>query len=260
MTKPLTGQDFKPDTPDRSLIDELIGTAVSGSARQRVRILQRVADLFVAGSRRYTDAQIALFDDVLQKLAAEIEVKARVKLAQRLAYLDTAPPKLMRSLAFDDAFSVACPVLANSPRLSDDDLAENAASKSQAHLLAIAQRIDLSEKVTDVLVDRGDRRVIRTVAANRGARFSLAGYGKLTARARYDRKLTLTLGQRSDIPRQYFLKLLENASASVRAKLIAVNPAAAAAVRDVIGEVADDIQKQSREASAEFAIAAIRRA
>ena len=255
MTKPLTAGDFQ-QTADRSLIDELIGSVASGTPRHRVRVLQRVTDLFVAGSRRYSNEQIALFDDVLQKLATEIEYKARVKLAQRLAYLESAPPRLMRSLAFDDAIGVAGPVLANSPQLSDDDLAENAASKSQDHLQAIAQRISLSEKVTDVLVDRGNRRVVRTVAANRGARFSLAGYGKLTARARYDRKLTLTLGQRSDIPRQFFLKLVENASAAVRAKLIAGNPELAAAIRDVVGVVAGAIQKDSREASPEYVTAA----
>ncbi len=256
MTKPLTAEDFQQHSDERSLIDELIGSVTSGTPRHRVRVLQRVADLFVAGSRRYSNEQIALFDDVLQKLAAEIEYKARVKLAQRLAYLDNAPPRLMRSLAFDDAIGVAGPVLANSPQLSDDDLAENAATKSQDHLQAIAQRIKLSEKVTDVLVDRGNRRVVRTVAANRGARFSLAGYGKLTARARYDRKLTLTLGQRSDIPRQFFLKLVENASAAVRAKLIAGNPELAAAIRDTVGIVAGALQKDSREASPEYAIAA----
>ena len=103
MTKPLTVEDFQQSPTDRSLIDELIGSVASGTPRHRVRVLQRVTDLFVAGSRRYSNEQIALFDDVLQKLAVEIEYKARVKLAERLAYLETAPPRLMRSLAFDDA-------------------------------------------------------------------------------------------------------------------------------------------------------------
>jgi uncharacterized protein (DUF2336 family) len=245
-----------PHETSRSLIDELIGSVATGSARQRLRILQRITDLFVTGSRRYSDEQIALFDDVLQKLSAEIEQKARAKLANRLSHMDTAPPNLMRALAFDDAIEVAGPVLTNSPRLSDADLVENAATKSQHHLHAIAQRLKLSETVTDVLVERGNRRVVRTLAGNPGARFSLAGYGKLTARARYDRKLTLTLGQRSDIPRQYFLKLLENASASVRAKLEAANPQAAAAIRDAVGDVANAMQKESRAASSEFAVAA----
>jgi uncharacterized protein (DUF2336 family) len=218
-------------------------------------VLKRVTDLFVAGSRSYSREQIALFDDVLQQLSAEIEMKARAKLAERLAHMETAPPRLIRSLAFDDAIAVAGPVLMHSPQLSDADLVENASKKTQNHLYAIAQRLKLSEPVTDVLVERGNRRVVRTVAGNPGARFSLAGYGKLTARARYDRKLTLTLGQRSDIPRQYFLKLLENASSSVRARLEAANPRAAAAIRDAVGEVAVTMQNESREQSEAYEVA-----
>ena len=215
----------------RSLLDELISSVANGSGKQRQRILERVTDLFSAGSRNYSHDQIALFDDVLQKLSADIEVKARAKLADQLADMDNAPPKLIRSLAFDDEIDVAGPVLSRSPQLTDDDLVENATTKSQNHLFAIAQRLKLSEAVTDVLVDRGDERVVQRVVGNKGARFSLAGYGKLTNRARYDRKLTLALGERSDIPRQYFLKLLEAASSTVRAKLEAANPQMIAAIR-----------------------------
>jgi uncharacterized protein (DUF2336 family) len=140
--------------------------------------------------------------------------------------------------------------------LSDADLVENATTKSQDHLFAIAQRLRLSEVVTDALVDRGNDRVVNKVARNRGARLSLAGYGKLTVRARHDRKLMLSLARRGDMPRQYFLKLLENASASVRAKLEAINPQAAAAIRGTIDEVATAMQREARDTSREHAVAA----
>ena len=256
MTDNRLAKEMHSPEAGRSLIDELISSVASGSAQHRLRVLQRITDLFVAGSRSFSGEQIALFDDVLQQLSAEIELKARATLSNRLASMDNAPPKLIRVLAFDNAIEVAAPVLISSPQLSDEDLVENASTKSQKHLHAIAQRLKLSESVTDVLVERGNRRVVRSVAGNPGARFSLAGYGKLTARARYDRKLTLTIGQRSDIPRQYFLKLLENASASVRAKLEAANPTAAAAIRDAVGEVAATMQQETREASTDVSVAA----
>lgn len=239
----------------RSLLDELISPAESASAKHRVKIVDRVTDLFAAGSRSYSSDQIALFDDVLQRLAADIEIKARAKLAERLASMPAAPPKLVRSLAFDDAIEVAAPVLTHSEQLSDDDLVENATTKSQDHLYAIAQRLKLSEAVTDVLVDRGNQRVVHRVVKNKGARFSLAGYGKLTTRARYDRKLTLALGERSDIPRQYFLKLLEAASSRVRARLEASNPQMVAAIRDSVDDVATTMQREVRKNSRAHATA-----
>jgi uncharacterized protein (DUF2336 family) len=239
----------------RSLLDDLINPVATASAKHRLKIIDRVTDLFALGSRNYSDEQISLFDDVLRRLIADIEVEARAKLAHRLAVIDKAPPVLIRSLAFDDAIEVAEPVLIHSERLTDEDLVENATTKSQDHLYAIAQRLKLSEKVTDVLVERGDQRVVHKVVKNKGARFSLAGYGKLTSRARYDRKLTLALGERSDIPRQYFLKLLEAASAKVRARLEAANPQMVAAIRDTVDDVATAMQREVRKGSRAHAVA-----
>jgi uncharacterized protein (DUF2336 family) len=230
------------------LIDELEQTLASGDGRDCEKMLARVADLFMAGSRRYSDEQIALFDDVLLRLAAEIEMQARAKLAQQLAYVDNAPPKLIRSFAFDDAIDVARPVLARSARLSDADLV-NAASKSQEHLHAIGQRHQLSEAVTDVLVERGNDRVVRSLARNTGAHFSPDGYGKLTARAVRDCVTAFRTVQREDIPRRYLTKLIETASANVREVLEAANPEASAAIRNVVDEVAGAMQQEAREAS-----------
>ena len=238
-----------------SPLDGIIETVEGLSMDRRERVLQRAADLFLAGSRRYSDKQISVFDDVLLQLSSDIETKARAKLARQLAGVKNAPPKLVRSLAFDDEIEVAAPVLLCSEQLTDDDLVENARTKSQDHLLAIAQRLKLSEAVTDVLVERGNRRVISSVAGNRGARFSLAGYERLTIGACENRKLAFALAARSDLPRQYFIKLLENASASVRAKLETMNPQAAVEIRDAINEVASAMQQEARELSQEFAAA-----
>ena len=61
-------------------------------------------------------------------------------LAQRLAPIPKAPPKIIHTLAFDDLIEVAAPVLSQSERLDDAALMENARNKSQGHLLAISNR------------------------------------------------------------------------------------------------------------------------
>jgi uncharacterized protein (DUF2336 family) len=241
-----------------SILAELESHLASGNVRHRLKVLQRITDLFVAGSRRYSGAEIELFDDVLTRLAAEIETEARAKLAQRLATVGNAPPRLMRQLAFDDAVVVAAPVLVASQQLSDADLVENASTKSQDHLYAIAERFRLSEAVTDVLVERGNRRVVRRVARNNGAQFSLKSYDRIVRYARDDRKLALTIGKRRDIPRQCFLKLLETASTEVRLRLEALNPEAAREIRDTVAEVAGTMQREARDASRRYKLAARR--
>jgi uncharacterized protein (DUF2336 family) len=245
-----------PIADTRSLLDDLVDTLETGGLKQRLRILKQMTDLFMAGGRGYSREQVAIFDDVLQQLSSELENDARAQLARRMADIDYAPPGLIRHFAFDDEIEVAGPVLARSSQLSEEDLIETARTKSQAHLLAIAQRMQLSEDLTDVLIERGGHRVARQVTKNRGARFSLAGYGKLTARAQYDRKLALALGARGDLPRQCFLKLLESASASVRERLEAAHPEYAEAIRETVDELAVRLQQEAREQSQEHADAA----
>ena len=237
------------------LIDELEDAIASGSPERRLTSLWGVLELFMQGASRYSDEQVALFDDVILRLAAEIETKAKAKLARRLAPVGNAPVKVIRTLALDDDSSVACPVLSGSERLEDADLVATAKTKSQDHLNAIAQRKSLSTAVTDVLVHRGDHRVVHAVAQNAGARFSDAGFGKLVARARGDDTLALRIGERRDIPRPHLLKLLETASATVCAKLEAANPQCAGAVHDAISEVVAKLRSDLRNASLDHASA-----
>src|SRR5882672_7274156 len=68
----------------QAILDEIDAGLAAGNVRHRLKLLQHVTDLFVAGSRRYSGAEIALFDDVLMRLTAEIELEARERLARRL--------------------------------------------------------------------------------------------------------------------------------------------------------------------------------
>ncbi|HEX2654978.1 MAG TPA: DUF2336 domain-containing protein [Xanthobacteraceae bacterium] len=235
-----------------SLISDLEHAISHGSAQHRAETLMHVTDLFITGSGKYSDDQIEIFDDVIGRLAAAIEAKARVKLATRLASLAQAPSKVLRSLAFDDNPEVAAPVLAGSAVLDDETLIESASKKSQQHLLAISERASLSEAVTDVLVERGDRQVIHSVTRNRGARFSDAGFGKLVKRSEGDDMLAEHVGLRADLPRHHLLRLIANATDTVRKKLEGANPQAAEDVKQVVTEVVGKIRAESVSASRNY--------
>ena len=236
-----------------NLLDELHIALASGDARQRQTTLKRITDYFMLGSTRYTDEQVALFDDVFVQLSTDIEVKALAQLARTLAPAADAPKRTIRSLALHDEIAVAGPVLTTSERLSADDLIETVRSKSQSHMLAISKRASLSEDVTEALVDHGDRRVVRSVAQNDGARDQLAEAGIREARAKDDETLTHSIGRRKDVPRHHFLRLVANASASVRARLEAAIPEASAIIAEAVAGIAGDLSRDSREASAEHA-------
>jgi uncharacterized protein (DUF2336 family) len=229
-------------TFDLRLINEVENAIATGSVERRNAALRGVTDLFIMGSEQYSDDEIALFDDVIIRLAAEIELSARSLLAVRLAPIPNAPPKIIRALAFDDAIEVARPVLVQSERLDDPTLIENGRKKSQEHLLAISRRRSLSEPVTDVLVERGDQRVVLSTAENRGARFSDFGFAILVQRSTGDDRLAACVGSRPEIPAYLFLELLANASHIVRTRLEAAHPQAKREVQQAVGEAADRIR------------------
>ncbi len=237
------------------LLDELEAALTSGTNTRRIEMLTRITDLFVGGATRYSEDQIGLFDDVMARLVHTIEAKARAKLSHRLAPVANAPVNVVTMLAFDDDIEVARPVLTQSERLDDRTLVANASSKSQQHLFAIAQRKSLSEAVTDVLVERGDRNVVHSVVKNTGARFSDAGFRVLVTRSAGDDDLAAEVGMRPDIPRQHFLVLLEKASSAVRARLAAENPQANTTIEGVVAEVVGGIRNEARNASPDFAAA-----
>jgi uncharacterized protein (DUF2336 family) len=60
----------------------------------------------------------------------------------------------------------------HSSRLATSTLAEIARTKGRDYLLAISGRSDLPEAVTDVIVDRGERNLIRNLASDASAYFS----------------------------------------------------------------------------------------
>jgi uncharacterized protein (DUF2336 family) len=209
---------------DHSIIAELEDAVQSGSPQKRVETLRQVTNLFLHDGARLNEDQIQVFDDVLCLLIARVESRAKAELAARLAPIDYAPFEVIQHLARDNEITVAGSVLANSSRLRTSDLVEIASTRSQDHLLAISGRTNLPEAVTDVIVDRGERKVIRKLATNASARFSDAGYSGIVARADADDELTEILGLRVDLPLKFLRDLLRRATEAVRARLAANAP------------------------------------
>jgi uncharacterized protein (DUF2336 family) len=206
-----------------SIIDELEEAVTSGSSDKRVTTLRRVTDLFLHDGERLSDEQIRVFDDVLCHLVTRVETRVKAELGEKLGSLKYAPAGVIENLAKHDEIAVAGTVL-DSTRLTTNALVEIAKTKGQAHLFAISGRQNLPEVVTDVIVDRGESRVIRKLANNRTARFSETGYSGMVAHAETDDELTELIGLRTDLPLKFLRDLLQRATEAVRARLASIAP------------------------------------
>lgn len=142
---------------------------------RRLRMLRSVTELFFAEADRLGDEQIGVFDEVIVRLAEEIDRLARIDLARRLAATDKGPRKTVRSLALDRDAEVAGPVLERSPLLYQDDLMTVIAERGPEHRNAVARRAELSIALTDALIRCGEPAVLATLLRNRTAQFSSNG-------------------------------------------------------------------------------------
>ena len=240
---------------DENLIDQLEEVIAGKDIGRRAAMLRRVTDLFVLGSGKLSDEQIALFDDVMGRLVDEIEIAARAAFGQVLARLPDAPPNIVRRLALDDAIVVAEPILSHSVRVDNTTLVEGARTKSQEHLLAISRRDALVESVTDILVERGDQQVVLSTAANPGAAFSEFGYSTLVRRSSSDGDLAACIWSRPEIPRPHLLKLFADASETVKRELTKKDPGKAGLIVEIIAQATNQIQTRTRERSASYGAA-----
>ena len=234
----------------RSLLQDLDDAVSRGSAESRLRALWHTTDLLISG--RYTEDQIWTFGEVIERLANEIEVVARVQLAKRLARTDNAPINVVNKLAFHDSIDVAGPILRHSERLDVRTLVANARTKSQSHLLAISKRKSIAIPVTDELVTRGNREVVSSVATNNGARFSNFGFLHMIKRSESDSILAEQLGLRKDIPRHLFQQLIAKASGDVKKKLAQERPDIASQILSSVTDVTGALHSKFGPASKNY--------
>lgn len=228
------------------LIPELEQAVQSGTPERRGHMARQIATLFLDGARRFGESEVQVFDDVLVRLVNEIEARARAELARRLAPVANAPMEVIRRLAKDDDIAVSGPVLSQSVRLADADLIDIARSKGQSHLIAISGRSHIQETLTDILIARGDRDVVRLVAGNPGAKISESGYSSLVRRAERDGNLAETVIRREDMPDEMFRELLTRATEVVQKRLLATaKPETQAEIRRVLADVSHAVAESA---------------
>src|SRR6202047_600493 len=237
-------------TEARSFLQEISEAISRGSPERRLRAWCHTTDILIAG--RYTEDQIWVFGEVIGRLADEIELAARAKLAKLLGRSDNAPFNVVMILAFDDSVDVAGPVLQHSQRFDAKTLVTNIRTKSQPHLQVISKRSYIPVVVTDELVTRGNREVVHSVASNAGASFSDFGFLHMIKRSETDSILAEHLGLRKEIPRHMFQQLIAKASDDVKRKLELERPDLVREIQTSVTDVTGKLHSKFGPASKSY--------
>ncbi len=209
------------EAPAPSRLPDLIALAEEDSSEKRRALLRELTDHFFGGSAR-TATEDALYDAVLVKLAADMEVVVRAELSARFANAPDAPHTLIRRLANDEA-AVAGAVLAASPVLTDEDLLGVVRSQGQDHLRAVSARPSVSEAVSEVIVERGDDETLGTLLRNDGARLSRKASEVAVERAKANPALHEATVSRATLPADLLNDMYFVVEARLRTRILEQN-------------------------------------
>jgi uncharacterized protein (DUF2336 family) len=198
---------------------QLIELARQKSDQTREQLFQAMGDVFLERSMVLSVQERALITDILERLIREVSRDVRRRLAVRLAEAPGTPRELAVLLA-NDEIDIASPILLKSRALEDTDLIEIVRNRSTQHLLAIAMRRDLSTAVADVLVEGGEKDVIRTLLENQEARISRATMAYLVEQSRNVDEFQEPLVHRRDLPADLARRLCLWVSAAIRQTII----------------------------------------
>ena len=126
-------------------------------------------------------------------------------------------------------------------------------------MLALSSRLGITEALSEILVERGDREVVHTIATNQDARLSENAFTTLVKRAEQDGVLAEKVGQRTDIPPRLFRQLLMQASDVVQKRLLAAaKPETQAEIRRVLEKVTDEVAAKAAPRNYTAALATVR--
>lgn len=154
-----------------------------------------------------SDADRAHAHQILEHVANDAAELVRKSLAITLQNSPNLPHDLAMKLA-RDVDAVATPVLANSPILSEEDLVEVVLAGSPGKQVAVAQREEVGEGLTEVIAMYGCREAVETVSLNEGATFSDDAYAGVLKRFPEDEGVKGALISRNELPIHVTEKLL----------------------------------------------------
>ncbi|WP_309644111.1 DUF2336 domain-containing protein [Phenylobacterium sp.] len=164
--------------------EEILGLARSRTPADRERLLLAVADLCdasEAGRSVMKSGPIqALLNAIFMDLVVEAERDIRLRLADKLADADWAPPALINVLALDD-IEIARPIIAASPVLRDHDLVRILVEATVEHQIEVARRPNLGPPVIAAILQQQEPAVLTALAGNFTAQVNSHDMGRMVA-------------------------------------------------------------------------------
>ncbi|MDA0781222.1 MAG: DUF2336 domain-containing protein [Rickettsiales bacterium] len=199
------------------LSDDDIQKLIKSSVEKRLDVTKKIGKYYSAGG--FDEDQMKIAERIFRILLKDTEVEVRKVLSESVKLSKDIPNDVVMELA-KDINEVSIPVLTFSEVLTDEDLVEIIDSTQDiSKQESVAQRKDVSELVSNALIETGHEKVVDKLLHNDGARVADDGYKKIIDDFSNNEKLLEAMVQREKIPVVIMEKLARTVSQEIYAKL-----------------------------------------
>ena len=204
-------------------LENLARLAKETGSEGRQELLRDVTGIFMESPPEIlSETEVQYFGDIMGKLAFELEMQVRQHLSETLADVGAAPRELVTQLASDE-IEVARPVLMKSSVLQDSDLLKIIKQCGQEHLMAMTVRPEVSEQISDAIVEKGNDEVLGSLAGNAGAKLSETALQTMVQRSE-DGNETLqeSLVLREGLPKEMMETVYQHVSGALKEHILSM--------------------------------------
>lgn len=242
MVEPIPLEPQSPTPPPKPAAGAtaLLELARDTTPAARERLLLGVVSL--CDSHRPGMELSPVLADIFLILARQAERDIRKTLSNRLAEADWAPRALINILALDE-IEIARPVLTASPVLQDEDLLRVLLEATLEHQIAVARRPNLTSRVADAIIDKGEPATLTALASNPSAAITSQGVTRLVEHSRRIAALRSPLSRHPALTEDLAVQMYQWVGAALRQAIDArfqvpahkLAPVLEAAVREASG-------------------------
>lgn len=207
------------------------------SAAARAETAAKVAGEMRDGALSKNERVLA--EEIFRVMVKDVEVLVRETVSKSILHIPDVSSDIARTLAMDENDNVASPVLEFSKVLTDPDLVEIIQSCPDNRLQAIARRAEVSESVSDALVENGNEDTVVTLVSNQGAKIAEKTFDTLVDRYGESERILYHLVRRESLPLVVADRLVATVSSNIKDYLVTHH--------ELSPEVASDLLLDSRE-------------